>query len=62
MREATVELECVSLWRTEAAMKEGSEHLAEFVLRTLGDVIPQDWNAVAANIVYDEAVAPVPFL
>lgn len=56
LRKATVEHECVSLWETEAAMKAGGEYLAEFVLRTLRDAVPEDWNADAANIRYDEAV------
>lgn len=60
LRKATVEHECVSLWKTEAAMKAGGEHLVEFALRTLRDVGPEDWNAAAASIVYDEAVAPAP--
>jgi hypothetical protein len=59
-RKATVEHECVSLWETEAAMKAGGEQLAGYVLRTLGDVVPEDWNAATANIRYDEAVAPAP--
>lgn len=58
VRKATVEHECVSLWETEPAMKAGGKHLAEFVLRTLRDVVPEDWNTAAANIMYDEALAP----